>query len=147
LNGVWVQPDLRDQIVDFVRERAAQTGLSVSRLVAWIGISASKFFAWKRRYGKVNEHNAWVPRDHWLEAWEKQAIIDFYQAHPDDGYRRVTYMMMDADRVAASPSSVYRVLSQAGVLRRWEAKPSKKGTGFVLQELLLTHIEENSYSD
>ena len=131
MNGVWVQPDLRDQIVDFVRERAAQTGLSVSRLVAWIGISASKFFAWKRRYGKVNEHNAWVPRDHWLEAWEKQAIIDFYQAHPDDGYRRVTYMMMDADRVAASPSSVYRVLSQAGVLRRWEAKPSKKGTGFV----------------
>ncbi|MEZ5578572.1 MAG: hypothetical protein R3F40_03550 [Candidatus Competibacteraceae bacterium] len=46
-------------------------------MVAWIGISASKFFAWKRRYGKVNEHNAWVPRDHWLEAWEKQAIIDF----------------------------------------------------------------------
>ena len=131
MNGVWVQPDLRDQIVDFVRERAAQTGLSASRLVTWIGISASKFFAWKRRYGKVNEHNAWVPRDYWLEDWEKQAIIDFYQAHPDDGYRRVTYMLMDADRVAASPSSVYRVLGRAGVLRRWEGKPSKKGTGFV----------------
>ena len=40
-------------------------------------------------------------------------------------------MMMDADIVAASPSSVYRVLSQAGALRRWEAKPSKKGKGFV----------------
>lgn len=131
MNGVWVQPDLRDQIVDFVRERAAQTGLSASRLVTWIGISASKFFAWKRRYGKVNEHNAWVLRDYWLEDWEKPAIIDFYQAHPDDGYRRVTYMLMDADRVAVSPSSVYRVLGRAGVLRRWEGKPSKKGTGFV----------------
>lgn len=126
-----MQPDLRDQIVDFVRERAAQTELPASQLVAWIGISASKFFDWKRRYGKVNEHNAWVPRDHWLEDWEKQVIIDFYQAHPDDGYRRVTYMMMDADTVAVSPSSVYRVLSQAGVLRRWEVKPSKKGKGFV----------------
>ena len=110
LNGVWVQPDLRDQIVDFVRERAAQTELPASRLVAWIGIGASKFYDWKRRYGKVNEHNAWIPRDHWLEDWEKRAIIDFYQAHPDDGYRRVTYMMMDADIVAVSPSSVYRVL-------------------------------------
>ena len=131
MNGVWVQPDLRDRIVDFVRERAVQTGLPASQLVVWIGISASKFFDWKRRYGKVNEHNAWIPRDHWLEDWEKQAIIDFYQAHPDDGYRRVTYLMMDADIVAVSPSSVYRVLSQAGVLRRWEIKPSKKGKGFV----------------
>ena len=38
-----MQPDLRDQIIDFVRERAAQTGLPASQLVAWIGISASKF--------------------------------------------------------------------------------------------------------
>jgi len=125
-----VQPDLRDRIVDFVRERAAQTELPAARLVAWIGISASKFYDWRRRYGKVNEHNAWIPRDHWLEDWEKRAIVDFYQAHPDDGYRRVTYLMMDSDVVAASPSSVYRVLSQAGVLRRWETKPSKKGKGF-----------------
>jgi transposase InsO family protein len=130
LSGVWVQPDLRDQIVDFVRERVTQTELPASRLVAWIGIGASKFYDWQRRYGKVNEHNAWIPRDHWLEDWEKRAIIDFYQAHPDDGYRRVAYMMMDTDIVAVSPSSVYRVLSQAGVLRRWEKKPSQKGKGF-----------------
>ena len=130
MKGVWVQPDLRDRIVDFVRERAAQAELPAARLVAWIGISASKFYDWRRRYGKVNEHNAWIPRDHWLEDWERRAIVDYYQAHPDDGYRRVTYMMMDTDVVAASPSSVYRVLSQAGVLRRWETKPSKKGKGF-----------------
>lgn len=130
MSGVWVQPDLRDQIVDFVRERVTQTELPASRLVAWIGIGASKFYDWQRRYGKVNEHNAWIPRDHWLEDWEKRAIIDFYQAHPDDGYRRVAYMMMDTDIVAVSPSSVYRVLSQAGILRRWEKKPSQKGKGF-----------------
>ena len=131
MSGVWVQPDLRDRIVDFVRERAEQTELPALRLVGGIGIGASKFFDWKRRYGQVNEHNAWAPRDYWLEDWEKQAIIDFYQSHPDDGYRRVTDLMMDADIVAASPGSVYRVLSQAGALRRWEAKPSKKGKGFV----------------
>ena len=72
-----------------MRERAEQTELPASRLVGWIGIGASKFFDWKRRYGQVNEHNAWVPRDHWLEDWEKQAIIDCYPSHPDDGYRRV----------------------------------------------------------
>jgi transposase InsO family protein len=39
-------------------------------------------------------------------------------------------MMLDADIVAVSPASVWRVLGQAGLLRRWNGKPSKKGTGF-----------------
>jgi putative transposase len=46
-------------------------------------------------------------------------------------------MMLDADVVAVSPSSVYRVLKQAGVLERHNVKPSKKGTGFV--QPLLPH--------
>ena len=60
-----------------------------------------------------------MPRDFWLEDWEKKAIMDYYLDHPLEGYRRLTYMMMDADIVAVSPSSVYRVLSQADLLRRW----------------------------
>jgi len=39
-------------------------------------------------------------------------------------------MMLDADIVAVSPSSVWRVLSKAGLLSKWNGKPSKKGTGF-----------------
>ena len=39
-------------------------------------------------------------------------------------------MMLDADVVACSPASVYRVLKAAGLLQRHQAKPSKKGTGF-----------------
>jgi putative transposase len=39
-------------------------------------------------------------------------------------------MMLDADIVAVSPASVGRVLSRAGLLRKWNGKPSKKGTGF-----------------
>ena len=39
-------------------------------------------------------------------------------------------MMLDADIVAVSPSSVWRVLSQGGLLSKWKKKPSKKGTGF-----------------
>src|SRR6266446_5911510 len=46
-------------------------------------------------------------------------------------------MMLDRDVVAASPSSVWRVLSQAGLLQRWNKKPSLKGTGF--QQPLRTH--------
>ena len=40
-------------------------------------------------------------------------------------------MMLDANVVAVSAASVYRVLSEAGLMRRSNAEPSKKGTGFV----------------
>lgn len=99
-------------------------------MVNWIGISRSKFYDWQFRYGKVNEHNAWIPRDFWLTDAEKQAIIAYWHAHPLDGYRRLTYMMMDADIVAVSPTSTYRVLSNVGLLNRFAGKPSKKGDGF-----------------
>jgi putative transposase len=116
--------------VDFIRYWAPRAELPVNRLLPWLGLGRSKFADWKARYGRVNEHNAWTPRDFWLEDWEKQAIIAFYQDHPLEGYRRLTYMMLDADIVAVSPTSVYRVLKQAGLLRAWAPKPSKKGRGF-----------------
>lgn len=106
-------------------------------MVQWIGINRSKYYQWRDRYGKVNEHNRWIPRDFWLTAEERQAIMDYYQQHPLEGYRRLTYMMMDDDLVAASPSSVYRVLKQSGLLDSWNRKPSKKGTGF--QQPLQAH--------
>ena len=103
----------------------------------WLGIGASKFHDWKQRFGKVNEHNAWVPRDHWLTADERERIVAFARAHPLEGYRRLTYMMLDADRVACSPTSVYRVLKAAGLLAGPTPAVTKKGTGFV--QPLLPH--------
>jgi putative transposase len=40
-------------------------------------------------------------------------------------------MMLDADVVACSPASVYRVLKEGGRLDRHNSKPSSKGKGFV----------------
>ena len=105
--------------------------MPVQQVVEWCGLARGKFYDWRKRYGKVNEHNGLVPRDHWIEDWERQRIIDYFDCHPLDGYRRLTFMMLDEDVVALSPSTTYRVLSKAGRLDRWNGKPSKKGTGFV----------------
>jgi len=102
----------------------------VLTFLLWLALATSKWHSWKNRYGKANEHNAWIPRDHWLGNDEKQAIIAYHDRFPLEGYRRLTFMMLDADVVACSPASVYRVLKAAGLLERHQAKPSKKGTGF-----------------
>jgi transposase InsO family protein len=132
-----VTHDVRDEVVDYVAKWSGRTELPATRLVRWIGLGMSKFYDWRKRYGKVNEHNALVPRDHWLEGWEKEAILAYYAEYPLEGYRRLTYMMMDANIVAASPATVYRVLAAAGCFARWNRKESSKGTGF--QQPLSAH--------
>jgi putative transposase len=78
----------------------------------------------------VNTHSGLIPRDHWLTPAERQAILAYHAAHAPEGYRRLTFMMLDADIVAVSPATVYRVLKSEGLLDRWNGKASKKGTGF-----------------
>jgi putative transposase len=117
-------------VVDFVGRWSAATEIALRLIVFWLGISLSKFYDWRRRYGKVNEHNAQVPRDHWLSAEEKQAILAYEQQYPLEGYRRLTFMMLDDDVAAASPASVYRVLKSADRLGRPSPGNERKGKGF-----------------
>jgi transposase InsO family protein len=114
-----------------VNHWSGRAELPVKQLLAWLELGTSKFHQWRVRYGKANEHNAQIPRDHWLAAWEKQAILAFHDRFPLEGYRRLTFMMLDEDVAAVAPSTVYRVLKRAGRLDRKWRKPTKKGTGFV----------------
>lgn len=123
---------MRDEVVDFIRywhERSR--AFPVTKLLRWLGLRSSKYYAWAERYGRVNEHNGSIPRDHWLTDREKQLICSYYLEHQESGYRRLTYMMMDADVAAVSPASVYRVLKTEGLLNRnRRLSGSRKGTGF-----------------
>ena len=78
-----------------------------------------------------------MPRDHWLTDGEKERICSFARTNPLEGYRRLTFMMLDADVVACSPASVYRVLKAAGLLAGATPNITRKGTGFV--QPLLPH--------
>ena len=89
--------------MDFIAHWSERTEIGALRVVGWIGLSRSKFYSWRDRYGKANEHNALVPRDHWLEPWEKVAIISFHHQFPLEGYRRLTFMMLDRDVWPSQP--------------------------------------------
>jgi len=147
LSAVWMPHDTRGAIVDFVRQWAQKTGIAVLRLVHWLKLAPSKFHDWKKRYGKVNLHKGWMPGDTWLEAWERETIERFYIEHGKQEYRRVTFMMLHRDVVAVSPSTVYRVLGDAGLLRRRNRVSTGRGKGFEQPESPHEHwLEDVSVS-
>jgi transposase InsO family protein len=108
-----------------------KTGIAIVTFLRWAGLNRFKFLDWRRRKGTKNQHNSPVPRSHWIADWERQAIIEAYPDHVRDGYRRFAYILLDIGEVCVSPSTVYRVLSDADLLRHWNRKVSSKGTGFI----------------
>ena len=48
--------------MDYVAKWSERTGIAVKRMVPWLGVREAKFYDWKQRYGRVNEHNGKVPR-------------------------------------------------------------------------------------
>lgn len=129
----WVEPDIRDQVVETVISYNQLTAMSIRRLLACAGVSAGKFYDWQKRYGLANSDNQTVPKSHWLLDWERLAIVDYYRRHEyeREGYRRLCYRMIDEDVVYTSPSSVYRVLKAENLLHKFKpGKESKKGYGY-----------------
>ena len=49
--------------------------MGAGQFITWLEVTASKFYSWRERYGRVNEHNGWVPRDFWLEDRESISLV------------------------------------------------------------------------
>ena len=62
LNGQWTEPDIRDEIIDFIALWSKKAEIKALYLADWIGITSSKYYLWKGRYGKVNRQNGTAPR-------------------------------------------------------------------------------------
>lgn len=130
----WVEPDIRDNVVEFVNTITPKIDIKLKNMFNLIGINNSKYYSRVERKGKTNSHNGKIPGKHRCLDWEREAIINYAKTHPSQGYRRLTYMMIDDHIVAVSPSTSYRVLKAAGLLNRWNKV--KRSEGLFSQQLL-----------
>src|SRR5687768_17250817 len=58
---------------------------------------------------------------------ERAAICEFALRFPKIGYRKLTWMMVDAAVACVGESTVYRVLSEADLLSRWKRSTASSG--------------------
>src|SRR5690606_37152773 len=113
-------------VLRIVAEAVARTGWAVRRILKRLGIRRSVYYEWRDRALQKRLDDL-VPGGRCLSAVlpeEKEAVIAYALAHPKEGYRRLTWMMVDEDVACLSPASVYRVLNDADLLYRWKRSHS-----------------------
>jgi hypothetical protein len=96
-------------VIDFIKRRSARAGISPLCLVGWMAFARWKYYQWKDRHGKVNEHKAFIPRGHWPEQG-KGSDSRLPASIPSGGLPSAHFTMLDRDIVAVGLSSTYRVL-------------------------------------
>lgn len=125
---------MRTRISAEITELREKTGLPLSALLSSAGISRRTWSDWQKRKEAPTQHNGLMPKAHWLLPSEIDAIVAYAANRKDkklQGYRRLTWMMIDEDIVFASPSSVYRVLKAHDLLNMWaKTNDTKRKIGF-----------------
>lgn len=106
-------------MVNFVNYWTTKTDNKQQWILRRLGIPNSTYYDWEKRYGQKNQHNARLPKKTWITRREKQTIIRYHDDHPEKGYRRLSYMMLDENKAAVSPSSVYRMIKTKN---KWNRK-------------------------
>lgn len=111
------------QIVAQTRKRS---GWQVYRTLAALGVPRSVYYTWRRRES-LEDRPGKPCRVYEVLAEERAAICEFALSYPKIGYRKLTWMMVDALVACVGESTVYRVLSDADLLSRWKRSVSSSG--------------------
>src|ERR1017187_5212887 len=121
-----VPAETKAAVMQIVAETKKRSGWRVYRTLAALGVPRSVFYAWKKR--EDLEDRAGKPcRVYELLPEERAAICKFALQYPKVGYRKLTWMMVDAGIARVGESTVYRVLNEADLLSRW--KRSERSSG------------------
>lgn len=114
--------EVKAELLALVVRTQERTGWTVRRILHHLGLSKARYRDWTRRAATATlaDRRPVAPMRDGILTEEKAAVIAYALAHPKEGYRRLTWQMVDADVAYLSESSVYRVLRDADLLARWK---------------------------
>lgn len=119
-----VPPEHRRFIVDDINQQVSRTHLSVDDLLSFYGIKKSTYYGWFNEDGKLRETKPREPvNDRKILPSEIDAVIAYRKLHPDIGYRKLAWQMIDANIACLSETAVYNILSEHKMLSGWQPTP------------------------
>lgn len=110
------------ELLALVARTRARTGWTIRRILGRLGLARSTYREWGARAERdtLADRPTVVPVLDAILPEETAAVVSYALAHPQDGYRRLAWQMVDADVAYLSASSVYRILNDADLLYRWK---------------------------
>ena len=114
--------DVKAELLALVARTQERTGWTLRRILSRLGLTKARYRDWTERAasGTLTDRRPVSPLQDGILLEEQAAVIDYALAHPKEGYRRLTWQMVDADVAYLSESSVYRILKDAALLARWK---------------------------
>ena len=112
--------------MQIVMQTKQRSGWRVCRTLATLGVPRSVYYAWKGRASLVDRVGT-PCRVYEVLPEERAEICEFALRFPKIGYRKLTWMMVDAGVASLGESTVYRVLSEADLLFRWKRSAASSG--------------------
>lgn len=107
--------------MEFIEHIQDLTSSETQSILNHLTINRSTYHNWHKRQSedRLTDIKPVGRKPLHLLDWEEEAIVDYYLTHQEQGYRRITFMMIDENIVYVSPSTVYRCLKRHGLLMRW----------------------------
>lgn len=115
--------ELQPLLVSDIEQLAQQTGWDVSQVLKLFDVSKSSYYRWTK--GDADEAKTRRVDSRSLLVEEEQAIIEFRKFHHGVGYRKFTYMLIDANVAYAPESAIYRLLKRHNLLGPWYGVDTK----------------------
>ena len=120
-----ITAETKAAVMQIVEQTKRRSGWRVWTLGA-LGVPRSVYYAWKGR-DSLEDQTAKPCRVYEVLPEERAAICEFALQYPKIGYRKLTWMMVDAGTACAGESTVYRILSDADLLSRWKRSRVSNG--------------------
>jgi transposase InsO family protein len=121
-----VPAESKAAVMQMVAHTKRRSGWPAHRTLAVLGVPRSVYYAWKGR-DSLQDRSGAPCRVYEVLAEERAAICEFALLQPKIGYRKLTWMMVDAGVACVGESTVYRVLSEADLLSRWKRSEPSRG--------------------
>lgn len=122
--------ELKEQVVTLVQQTQERSGWTVQAALRALEIAPSSYHRWRRHMpmpGVARRTRQRSPFE--ILAREREAILAYARQHPEIRHRELAWRMLDDGVCAVSPSTVYRVLRETGLVCRWKPRARARGDG------------------
>jgi putative transposase len=118
---------LQQQVQRTVEQTKARSGWPARRTLEALGIGRGTYYRWLKQAAWTKEPRGAGRPLQLFEALaeEREVVLNFARQHPTIRHRELAWRMVDEDVAYLSPSTVYRILSEADLVCRGRGRPKR----------------------